>query len=81
MGLAYAAARLMDVLFGSRQYEGYLLLPVAVFWMFGFVAASIHHNSFRCPRCHKPFFWTWWRRNPAAERCLHCGLPRGASPD
>ena len=36
---------------------------VAIGWMIFFTAAGIGYQSFRCPRCHKRFFATWWYHN------------------
>jgi len=40
--------------------------------------------GFRCPRCDRRFAgserWGWWGA-ARAERCAHCGLPRGAPGD
>jgi hypothetical protein len=40
--------------------------------------------SFRCPRCHKLFFFKkiYFAHNPHdRSRCVHCGLPKGATPE
>jgi hypothetical protein len=34
----------------------------------------------RCPRCAKPFFYTWWATNSFARRCMHCGLNKWEEP-
>jgi len=52
----------------------------AISWMIFFVLAGIRYESFRCPRCHKWFFVKWWCYDIFARRCLHCGLPKYASP-
>lgn len=34
-------------------------------------------GSFRCPRCEKRFFQTWWYRTfPFGRKCVHCGLQK-----
>jgi len=47
---------------------------VFVFAWFWLVIASIQLWRFRCPRCNRRFFHTWWRNWPFSKRCLHCGL-------
>jgi hypothetical protein len=52
--------------------------PVFVFgiaWMLFFAVASARYNTFRCPRCGKRFFSTWWYHNSFARKCVHCKLP------
>ncbi len=53
---------------------------VALGWMIFLAVASIRCQSFRCPRCRKWFFAKWWYHNSFARRCVHCGLPKYASP-
>jgi len=53
---------------------------VAVGWMIFLAVASIRCENFRCPRCRKRFFAKWWYHNSFARRCVHCGLPKYASP-
>lgn len=53
---------------------------VALGWMIFFVVAGIRYESFRCPRCRKLFFAKWWYHNSFARQCVHCGLPKYASP-
>src|SRR4051794_5533891 len=55
----------------------YFFYPIALSWMFMFAVAGWRAGTFRCPRCHKWFFATWWYRNPFARKCVHCGLPKG----
>lgn len=53
---------------------------VAGGWMALFVASMIWMAAFRCPRCGSFFWWTWTRRNPFAQKCLHCGTSVGTMP-
>jgi hypothetical protein len=41
-----------------------------------FIVASWRLSWFKCPRCHKWFFNTWWYHNQFVRRCVHCGLPK-----
>jgi hypothetical protein len=50
-------------------------------YMLAFVIASLRLSFFRCPRCGHPFFTTWWRGNPLAQKCLHCRLPKWSESD
>ena len=52
---------------------------VASVWMALLAASMIWMAAFRCPRCARFFWWTWTRRNPFAQKCLHCGTPVGAT--
>lgn len=60
--------------------EGPGQVAVAGGWMALFVASMIWMAAFRCPCCARFFWWTWTRRNPFAQKCLHCGTPAGATP-
>src|SRR5271157_3457985 len=54
---------------------------VAIGWMIFFAVAGIRYQTFRCPRCGKWFFAKWWYHNIFTRRCVHCGLPKYASPE
>lgn len=54
---------------------------VAFGWMIFLVVAGTRCERFRCPRCGKLFFAKWWYHNSFARRCVHCGLPKYASPE
>jgi hypothetical protein len=60
-------------------WDGPAFYAIAGSWMFSFIVAGIYAGYFPCPRCHKPFFVTWWYRNPFARKCVHCGLPKWAN--
>ncbi len=60
--------------------EGPIQMYVASAWMAAFVASMIWMAGFRCPSCGRFFWWTWTRRNPFAQRCLHCKTPIGSGP-
>jgi len=64
-------------LFGSTTPAFILALS----WMAFFVFAAIRFQTFRCPRCGKWFFATWWYHNIFARRCVHCSLPKYDKPD
>ena len=49
-------------------------------WMAFFLVTSIRCQSFKCPRCRKWSFAKWWYHNSLARKCVHCGLPKYASP-
>lgn len=53
-----------------------LIYAVAGAWILAFLISGIYMSSFRCPNCHRPFFFTWWFHNPFAKRCVHCGFPK-----
>jgi hypothetical protein len=61
---------------GSKQGE-VACAVIALLWILAFAAAAIRLTFFRCPRCHRIFHSTWWRHNPFARNCLHCGLAQG----
>jgi hypothetical protein len=53
-----------------------------VAWFVVITVAAWRYNSFRCPRCHKPFFQpTAWGYNTFLKACPHCGLAKGAATD
>lgn len=53
-----------------------VFFPVyALFWFY----TAIRMRRWRCPRCEKPFTHAMSWRNDFATRCVHCGLPRGAT--
>jgi hypothetical protein len=54
-------------------------LPFAIMgcgWMLSFIVTYFRLLYFKCPRCHEWFFRTFFWRNPFAQRCVHCGLPK-----
>src|SRR5437879_5295172 len=50
-------------------------------WMASFVVVAARLQLFRCPRCHRRFFNTFWYGNLLARRCVHCGLPKWSDTD
>jgi Zn ribbon nucleic-acid-binding protein len=52
---------------------------IAGAWMVAILLASYRAMAFLCPRCHQPFFRTWWYYNSFARKCVHCGLPKWAN--
>lgn len=63
---------------GSQQGE-VMCAVVALLWILAFAVAAIRLTFFRCPRCTRIFHSTWWRHNPFAHNCLHCGLAQGTT--
>ena len=53
---------------------------IAVFWMLFFAASGIYLQIFKCPRCHKNYFFK--KRgiirifNIFSRKCLNCGLKK-----
>ena len=47
-------------------------------WMVAFVVTHFYRTSWKCPRCHKPFFHGFWYYKILAEKCVHCRLPKYA---
>jgi hypothetical protein len=47
-------------------------------WLAGFGVASVYHQNFRCPRCHRFFFRRVRLSETGACKCMNCGLARGA---
>ena len=44
-----------------KLFQSYVLAFVfAIGWMIFFAVAGFRCNTFRCPRCRKWFFSTWW---------------------
>lgn len=68
----------MARLFPSLGEEG--LRYVGFAWLTLMLATAIYHGLFRCPRCTKFFTWNWILKNPWAQKCVHCKLPRGTEP-
>jgi hypothetical protein len=60
---------------GSRVLPQVFFLIYALLWIY----AAIKMRCWRCPRCERPFTHTMFWRNDFATRCVHCGLPRGAT--
>ena len=44
-----------------------------------FVIAALRLAAVKCPRCGKPFTWSFAFHNPLAARCVHCKLPEGSA--
>jgi hypothetical protein len=49
---------------------------VAGAWMIAFIVTASRMTAWRCPRCGKSFFRTFWGQNPFALKCVHCRLPK-----
>ncbi len=49
---------------------------IAILWMIAFALAGWRLTYWKCPRCEKWFFATWWFCNQLARKCVHCGLPK-----
>jgi len=50
-------------------------------WFVTSAIAGIRLSFFKCPRCGRQFFATWWYHNGFARRCVHCGLRKWAKND
>jgi hypothetical protein len=50
----------------------------ALMWMAAFAIAGWRTTYWRCPRCRKRFFATWYV-NQFARKCVHCGLKKWAT--
>ena len=51
---------------------------IATLWLLAFAVFAGYLQLWKCPRCRKAFFLKWWCRDPFAEECVHCGLPKWA---
>jgi hypothetical protein len=54
---------------------------VAIAMMIGWPAARIYQLRWPCPRCGKPFFFSWWGYRYYRDQCAHCDLPLYAPCD
>jgi hypothetical protein len=54
---------------------------VAGAFFFGFAVVGVRLTLFRCPHCHRHFFFTGYSSNHFAKRCVHCGFPKWAKTD
>ena len=80
--LGYVPCMLVIALLAQRLFHSFTPGFVVAFgWMIFTVVAGNRCLRFRCPRCGKWFFSKWWYHNAFARRCVHCGLPKYASPD
>lgn len=61
-----------------------LQIVLAVAIVMGVIGAPfLYRDTFRCPRCRRPFFILCWSLPPnrgSGRRCAHCGLPRNSAP-
>ncbi|MFP2928432.1 hypothetical protein ACLESO_25200 [Pyxidicoccus sp. 3LG] len=64
---------------GRLGQTGFAWLAGGVFLAIAY--SSVMYGTFRCPRCHHPFFRNGLSANSFARRCLHCGLPKWADPE
>src|SRR5438105_1203841 len=62
-------------------HSDFVIEIVAITWMVAFAATHLYRTSWKCPRCHKPFFRRFWHQNIFAEKCVHCRLPKYARLD
>src|SRR5215831_18453664 len=53
---------------------------LGVMWMLAFATTHLYRISWKCPRCHKPFFYRTVYLNIFAEKCVHCRLPKYRPP-
>jgi len=47
---------------------------IALAWMLAFGIVGIYRTMWKCPRCHKRFYYKWWYHNAFTRKCLHCGF-------
>ena len=56
------------------------IFVVAIFWMLFFLASGIYLQIFKCPRCHKKYFFKKrgiiWIFNLFSRKCLNCELKK-----
>ena len=58
------------------------ILIAGSLWMIVMAVAAERNRNFRCPRCGHKFYGDEYRRGWGRIRqCMHCGLPKWASPD
>jgi hypothetical protein len=73
-GISYAFLYTIGVItFDRHKFLQPYILPMLI----PILAANWYLFS-RCPHCGKWYFSTWLGCNFFAQKCLHCGLPRGA---
>lgn len=59
-----------------------LFVPIVItLFAISVVSCLVTVSKFKCPRCGNPFFYTKYRRNGFAGKCLHCHLPKWTIPD
>ena len=64
---------------GPPLANGGKVLLFCALWLF-LVADCIRTSLFRCPRCNRFFYWSWYN-NSFARCCTHCGLPKWSEDD
>jgi hypothetical protein len=80
--LTYIPGVLLIEIFSSLVLQSEQPAYVAAFiWMIAVVISGNRVISWKCPRCGKPFFATWFFKNPFAWKCLNCGLPKWSLSD
>jgi hypothetical protein len=60
----------------GASISGFPFYICGLAWMVIVVVLSFRRRAFRCPRCGKHFFASWWFYNDFARKCVHCGLPK-----
>jgi len=65
----------------AQNVIGAIAVIVGLPWMLLVILIAFYLQLFVCPRCHRFFFMTWWYRNPFAQRCVNCRLPKWATED
>lgn len=63
-------------------------IPLMLTWLFllvRFYFLGLKYSYWACPRCGEPFHYLRGRfghwNNPAAGKCVHCGLPKWVESD
>lgn len=62
-----------------KSFGDTALFVLALTWVLVTAFARFRHADWPCPRCGQSFELRGTFSNPLTSRCLHCGLPRGAS--
>jgi hypothetical protein len=60
--------------------EAYVPIVIGLFSA-SLVYALVSVSNFKCPRCANPFFYSKNIRNGFTKKCLHCHLPKWATPN
>jgi hypothetical protein len=71
---------LVLVFFLSPPLASYkTVIVIAILWTAALAVTGVYKTRWKCPRCHQPF-QQWQPGNPVAigNKCMHCGLPKGA---
>ena len=62
----------------SRLLGNLVFLFLVILSELLWITFAIRHLFFKCPRCEKLFFGSWWYSKVLTRECLHCQLPKYA---